>query len=158
MKNPTFGVYPLDDDHIDFGHEVIDPRVNVEKQVVDLLAESVEAHYPQTNSIFNLRNDRNMNCTVIIVQGGKKTIWQSSLGPCITKNDNLYNSLCDGRVPTCEGFHPGGQGYDPTGCRNFHKCSRNWTRMTVHKKKLLTSDKIYPGLTYLKSLPSQLRR
>lgn len=142
IKNPSFGTYPTDDDHIDFGHEVIDQRVNVEKQVVDLLAESVVAHCPQTNSIFNLRNDRDMYCTVVIVQGSKETIWQSAPGPCVTKNDSLYSWLCDGRVPTCEGFHPGGQGYDPTGCRNFRKCSRNWTRMTVHKKNIVYPRKL----------------
>lgn len=144
IRNPSFGVYPTDDDHGDFGHKVIDPRVNVERQVVDLLAEGVKGCFPQTNSIFKLRNDRDMNCTVIIYQGGKKTVWQSPPGLCVTMNESLFSWLCDGRIPTCEKFHPGGHGYDPTGCRNFRKCLGKWTKMTVHKQKK-ASPGLYPG-------------
>lgn len=126
IRNPSFGVYPADDDHGGFGQEAIDPRVNVEKQMIGLSAEGV---------FKLLRNDRDMNCTVVIDQGDKKTVWQNPRGPCTTKNENLFSWLCDGRIPTCEGFHPGGQGYDPTGCRSFRKCSGRWTRTAVHKKK-----------------------
>jgi len=146
IRNPSFGVYPTDDDHGDFGHGVIDPRVNVEKQVVDLLAKGIEARGPQTSSVIELRNDCNMNCTVITYQGGKKTVWQSPPGPCITmdKYSSLYNWLCDGRIPICEEFHPGDKDYDPTGCRNFRKCLGKWTKMTMHEQKK-ASPGFYPG-------------
>lgn len=130
IKNPAFGAYEKEDD---FGvRESIGTRVNVERQVIDLLSAKSEYLYPQTNGAFILKNDSYMNCKVVtITEDRKKIVWHCPPGPCVTRDEFFYNWLCDGSTPTCGRYFPGdkGKGIAPTGCRHYRKCSRQWNKL-----------------------------
>ncbi|WP_104372289.1 hypothetical protein [Desulfocucumis palustris] len=127
IKNLAFSIYQNDDDSV--SREMIDRRVNVERHVLELL--SHEDPYPQTGDIFSLKNDLDMNCTVVTVKDEKKILWRSPSGPCINGSNEMYNWLCDGKIPTCSKFIRGNGEYAPTGCKHWHKCSKSWNRKII---------------------------
>ena len=137
LRNPNFGKYPIDDDPADISgsYEVVDPRVNVEEEVIariDRRSHKVTGlNFPVSEGNFALKLRKDRTTEVLIDYGFVKVLFVSPPGPCMDYENLPY--LCDGHIPTCEPFRgvsvkEAEKGYSPYGCREFFRCTKKWTK------------------------------